>query len=389
MTYSFRQTLAVTAWNFRSLGGRLGLSIVPVIGFFAVVLVFIAVLSIRQGFAALMTNSGSPYVAYVSGNNNANLDDNALNVIRQAPGVAHDAHGSLVAGVFAATAQIPLRGSGTLGSINMRGVPANIASVWTDFHIIQGRMFKTGVDEIIVGRQAERLFPGLAISDIFDWNHHHWKVVGVFSKGGGIRESEIWTDVNQLQVAYNAANSYIIAYVRLTSPDAFPAFKKWVEHNPQLSVTATREDVYWQQNAGSLDEPLAMIGGLVTLLMAIGVIFGALNIMYAMVASRMRDIAILRALGFAKPPILFAVILEGVVLALVGSIAAAIIAYVVFNGYQASTNTNGAMMAFNFAVTPALIIAALILAIVMGFIGSLFPAIHAARLPVAQALGKV
>lgn len=379
------QTFAVTGWNFRSLGGRFKPCLVAIAGFFAVVLVFVAVLSIRQGFSAVMTNSGSPYVAYVNGNN-TNLDNNALNVIGQAPGVAHDAHGPLVAGVFAGTAQIPLRSSGTLGSVNMRGVPPNITGVWPDFHIIKGRMFNTGVDEIVVGRQAERLFPGLDIGDTFDWNHHHWKVVGIFSKGGGIRESEIWTDVNQLQAAYNATNSYTIAYVRLTSPDAFPAFKKWVESNPQLNVTTTREDVSWQQNANGLDGPLALIGGLVTLLMAIGAIFGAINIMYSNVASRMQDIATLRALGFARLPILFAVVLEGVVLGLIGGIAAAVIAFVVFNNYQASTNTNGAMMAFSFSVTPTLIITALILAIIMGFIGSLFPAIRAARLTVAKAL---
>jgi len=385
MAQVFRQTAAVSTWNFHSLGRRLKPSLVAVAGFFAVVLVFVAVLSIRQGFASVMLNSGSTDVAYVNGNNSS-LNNNMLNVIGQAPGVAHDASGPLVAGVMGTTAQIPLRSSGTLGSVNMRGVPLNITGVWPDFHIIQGRMFKTGVDEIIVGRQAERLFPGLAIGDTFDWNHHHWKVVGIFSKSGGIRESEIWTDINQLQVAYNATNSYTIAYVRLTSPDAFPAFKKWVESNPQLNVTTTREDVSWQQNANGLDTPLALIGGLVTLLMAIGAIFGALNIMYANVASRMQDIATLRALGFARLPILVAVILEGVVLGLIGGIAAAVIAYLVFNNYQASTNTNGAMMAFSFAVTPELIVTALILALVMGFIGSLFPAIRAARLPVAQAL---
>ena len=385
MGHVFRQSAAVSAWNIHSLGGRFKPALVAVAGFFAVVLVFVAVLSIRQGFASVMLNSGSPDVAYVSGNN-TNLDNNALNVIGQAPGVAHDAGGPLVAGVFAGTAQIPLRASGTLGSVNMRGVPPNITGVWPDFHIIKGRMFKTGVDEIVVGRQAERLFPGLAIGDTFGWNHHHWKVVGIFSKSGGIRESEIWTDVNQLQAAYNATNSFTIAYVRLTSPGAFPAFKKWVESNPQLNVTATREDVSWQQNASNLDEPIALIGGLVTLLMAIGAIFGALNIMYANVASRMQDIATLRALGFARLPILVAVIIEGVVLGLIGGVAAAVIAYLVFNGYQASTNTNGAMMAFSFAVTPSLIITALLLAIVMGFIGSLFPAIRAARLPVAKAL---
>ncbi|MGH8278775.1 MAG: ABC transporter permease [Gammaproteobacteria bacterium] len=385
MANMLRQSRAVSLWSFQSLGTRYKPSLVAIAGFFAVVLVFVAVLSIREGFARVMTNSGSPYVAYVTGNS-SNVDGNALNVIGQAPGVAHDARGPLVAGVFAATAQIPTRSTGMLGSVNMRGVPPDIGEVWTDFHIVQGRMFRTGVDEIIVGRQAERLFPGLAIGDTFDWNHHHWKVVGIFAKGGGIRESEIWTDVNQLQAAYNATNSYTNTYVRLTAPSAFPAFKKWVEGNPQLNVTATREDVSWQQSASSYDEPLALIGGLITILMAVGAIFGALNIMYANVASRMQDISTLRALGFSRAPVLVAVILEGLVLGLVGGIVAVIVAYFVFNGYRASTSANGAMVGFTFSVSSALMITALILALVMGFIGSLFPAIRAARMPVAQAL---
>lgn len=385
MATGLRQTFSISAWNLRSMSGRLRPSAVAVAGFFGVVLVFVAVLSIQKGFSAVMHNSGSPDVAYVSADN-SQIDGNALKVIGQAPGVAQGSNGPLVMGVLGTTAQIPTRSSGMLGSVNMRGVGPNLTGVWPDFHIVQGRMFKPGLDEIIVGRQAERLFPGLSIGDVFKWNHHDWKVVGIFAKGGSIRESEIWTDVNELQSAYNATNQYTIAYVRLTSPAAFPAFKKALEHNPQLSVTVVRESTSWAQNADAIKAPIYLIGGTVTLLMAIGAIFGAINIMYSNVASRMGDIATLRALGFARMPILFAVVLEGVVLGLVGGASAALIAYLIFNNYQASTNTNGAMMAFSFSVTPALIATALALSVFMGFIGGLFPAIRAARLPVATAL---
>jgi len=385
MTTAFKQSIAISLWNLRSMSGRLRPSAVAVAGFFGVVLVFVAVLSIQKGFSAVMHNSGSPDVAYVSADN-SQLDGNALKVISQAPGIAQGPNGPLVMGVLAATAQIPTRSSGMLGSVNMRGVGPNLPGVWPDFHIIQGRMFKPGLDEIVVGKQAERLFPGLSIGDVFKWNHHDWKVVGIFSKGGSIRESEIWTDVNQLQAAYNATNQYTIIYVRLTSAAAFPAFQKAVEHNPQLSVTTVQESTTWDENADNIKAPIYLIGGTVTLLMAIGAIFGAINIMYSNITSRMGDIATLRALGFARLPILIAVVLEGVVLGLVGGASAALIAYLIFNNYQASTNTNGAMMAFSFAVTPALIASALALSVFMGFVGGLFPAIRAARLPVATAL---
>lgn len=383
-----QQIVAVSAWNFRCVGNRLKPSLVAVVGFFGVVLVFVAILSIRNGLTAVAKNTGSADVAIVSASNGG-LDGNALRAIAQAPDIAQGASGPLIMGVFLTTAQLPTRASGLLGSLTFRGVSANMPQVWQKFRILQGRMFTPGVDEIIVGEQAERLFPGLAIGDTFDWNRHHWKVVGIFSDGGGIHDSEIVTDVNQLQAAFNATNSYANAYVRLTSAAAFPAFKQAVEHNPQLGVTAVQENVSFAQSFQGLETLLTSVGGLITLLMAIGAVFGVINIMYANVAGRMQDIATLRALGFSRFPVLCAVMLEGVVLGLVGGVIAAIVAYLVFNGYQASTSGNNALMGFSFAVTPGLMVSALVLAVVMGFIGGLFPAIRAARLPVARALREV
>lgn len=385
MAKGLRQIVSVSLWNFRSMTSRFKPSLVAVVGFFGVVLVFVAILSIRNGLNAVASHTGSADVAIVSATNGS-LDGSALRTIGEAPGIAQSAGGPLVMGVFLTTAQVPTRSSGLLGTLTFRGVSPNMPQVWTKFRIVQGRMFKPGLDEIIVGRQAERLFPGLAIGDTFDWNHHHWKVVGVFSDGGGVHDSEIMTDVNQLQAAFNATNSYANAYVRLTSAAAFPAFKQAVEHNPQLGVTAVQANVSFKQSFGSIETLLTMIGGLVTLLMAIGAIFGVINIMYSNVASRIQDIATLRALGFSRFPVLCAIMLEGVLLGLIGGVIAAIVAYLVFNGYQASTTGNGALMAFSFTVTPGLIVSALILAIVMGFVGGLFPAIRAARLPVAIAL---
>lgn len=385
---ALQQIVAVSAWNFRCVGSRLKPSLVAVVGFFGVVLVFVAILSIRNGLTAVAKNTGSADVVIVSATNGS-LDGNALRAIAQAPDIAQGANGPLIMGVFLTTAQLPTRASGLLGSLTFRGVSANMPQVWQKFRILRGRMFTPGVDEIVVGEQAERLFPGLAIGDTFDWNRHHWRVVGVFSDGGGIHDSEILADVNQLQAAFNATNSYANAYVRLASAAAFPAFKQAVEHNPQLGVTAVQENVSFAQSFQGLETLLTSVGGLITLLMAIGAVFGVINIMYANVAGRMQDIATLRALGFSRFPVLCAVMLEGVVLGLVGGVIAAIVAYLVFNGYQASTSGNNALMGFSFSVTPGLMVSALVLAVVMGFIGGLFPAIRAARLPVARALREV
>lgn len=381
-----RQTAAVSAWNFRSLRERMLPAGVVVAGFFAVVLVFVAVLSIRQGFAMTLRNSDSPDTAYVYGKFSS-LTDSELNAIGQAPGVLRGPRGALVAGIFGAVAQVRMPAKKMVGSVIMRAVPGNISGIWPQFHLVAGRMYSRGMDEIIVGRQAQRLFPGLRIGDIFDWNRHRWRVVGTFAMGGGVEESEIWADVSQLQQAYHAVGQYRLAMVRLTSPAAFPNFKRWVEHNPQLNVSTDRADHVWLEQAGRLDRPIALIGGVVTLLMAIGAIFGAINVMYANVTGRMRYIAIFRALGFGRLSVLGATLLEGMALALLAGVAAALVAYLVFNGYRASTGApNGAMMAFTFAVTPRLLLAALLMAVGMGFIGGLFPAIRAARMPVAGAL---
>ena len=380
-----RQTVAVSAWNFRSLRERVVPAIVVVVGFFAVVLVFVAVLSIRQGFAITLGNSDSPNTAYVFGNFSS-VTATELTVIGQAPGVVRGPSGALVAGIFGAVAQIRMRDTGMMGSVIMRAIPSNISAIWPQFHLVEGRMFRAGMDEIIVGRQAEHLFPGLKIGEVFEWNRHRWRVVGTFAMGGGAEESEIWADVGQLQQAYNAVGQYRLAMVRLTSPTAFPTFKQWVQHNPQLNVFTARADDVWLQQAGRLDRPIALIGGVVTLLMAIGAIFGAINVMYANVRGRMRYLATFRAVGFGRLSVLGATLLEGMVLALLGGVSAGLVAYLVFNGYQASTTTNGAMMAFTFAVTPDLLRTALFLALGMGFIGGLFPAIRAARMQVARAL---
>lgn len=379
-----RQTLAVITLNARAV--KPAPALVLAAGFFGVVLVFVAVLSIRQGFAQVMSNSGSPDVAYVYGNGDNMLTEDELAVIAQAPGVAEKSRRAEMMGSYLATAQIPVRGAGVLGSALLRGVSMNVGDVWAHFHITAGRMFRPGLDEIIVGRHAERLFAGLHIGDTLQWNRHSWKVVGIFAMSNGIHESEIWTDVRQLQQAYNASGSYRVAMVRLSSVGSFRAFKRWVEHNPQLNVTTSRADQVWQREAGNLDGPIEVVGGVVTLLMATGAIFGAVNVMYANVDDRLRLLATLRALGFTRFPILCTVLMESMLFGLAGGALAAAVAFLLLNGLQTSTIANGAMVAFSFAVTPGLVFTALILALVMGFCGGLFPAVYAARRPIVRSL---
>jgi putative ABC transport system permease protein len=367
---------------------RFAPSLVAMVGFFGVVIVLVALFSIRAGFKRVLSHTGSPAVAIVSHQGGGRLDRQALNVIGSAPGVAKGANGPLAMGDFIASARAHPRGHKRYrAALGLRGIGPEAGAIWPHWHIIKGRRFRPGLDEIDVGRAAARNFQDLGLGATYDWNGHHWKVVGIFADGGGIHESEIWTDVSQLRAAYDAGDTYSGAYVRLTSPAAFPGFKKAVTHNPELSVTAVRESTFFRESGKALESLISEAGGVIGLLMAIGAIFAALNVLYANVAGRTRDIATLRALGFARTSVVVAVLAEGAVLGVIGGGLGALAAWLAFNGYQTHTLANGgAVTAFSFAVTPALIGAGIGFAIVMGLIGGFFPALRAARMPVATAL---
>jgi putative ABC transport system permease protein len=239
---------------------------------------------------------------------------------------------------------------------------------------------------MIVGRMAARTFKGLALGGRLHWSGRRWTIVGIFASGGDSHESELWADVHHVQSVYDAGDTFTGAYVRLTSASAFPAFKQALQSNPRLSVSVERESRYYREAGGGMAGIIGEMAGIIALLMAVGAIFGAVMILDAHVADRVRDIATLRALGFTRTPIIAAVLLEAASLALIGGIIGVAVAYLAFNGIEASTANQGAVIAFKFAVTPTLVVAGIVIALVMGLIGGMFPAIRAARLPISKAL---
>jgi putative ABC transport system permease protein len=252
-------------------------------------------------------------------------------------------------------------------------------------------MFTEGTNEIIVGRAASRQFADLTVGSAPKWGQNRWQVVGIFDAGGSAAESEIWCDAKVLQPAYQRGNSYQSVYARLESPEGFQAFKDALTTNPRISVTAIREPDYFAAQSDVLNQIIRSIGFLIAGLMGIGAIFGAVNTMYNAVASRTREIATLRALGFGSIPVVASVLAEAVLLSLVGGLFGGLIAWAAFDGYQTSTMNfqSFSQVAFAFAVTPKLLATALVYAVVMGLFGGLLPAIRAARLPVVTALREL
>jgi putative ABC transport system permease protein len=213
----------------------------------------------------------------------------------------------------------------------------------------------------------------------------------MFEADGGVAETEIWCDARTLQSAYRRGNSYQSVLVRLDSPQSFDAFKDWLTTNPQVSVSVRRETDYYAAQSTTLSTLVRTIGFGIAGLMAIGAIFGAILTMYTAVATRAREIATLRALGFNAPAVLVSVLAESMLLAALGGLIGGIAAYVGFNGYQTSTMNfqTFSQVAFAFRVTPTLLGLGLIWSLAMGLIGGIMPAFRAARLPIATALREL
>jgi putative ABC transport system permease protein len=390
------QVVTVTAVTVRSIGQRLGSSTVAVIGIAGVVVVFIAVLSIAEGFRAAMTEAGDPETAIVmrAGSDTemtSTIGGDETRIIQDAPGVQRGPNGPNASAELFVIVNHPMRRSGSDANVPLRGVSPAVLQVREEVRIVEGRMFQQGRNEIIVGRAAQRQFTGLDVGSNVRWGENTWTVVGVFEANGAASESELWCDVRVLQPAYRRGNSYNSMYVKLTSADAFQSLKDTLTTDPRLNVMVVRENDYFSEQGVVLQSIIRTIGFGIALLMGLGAIFGAVNTMYTAVAARTREIATLRALGFGSSPVVVSVLVEAVLLSLVGGLLGGALAWAAFDGYQTATMNwqSFSQVAFAFRVTPSLLARGMLYAILMGLIGGLMPAIRAARMPVVTALRQL
>jgi putative ABC transport system permease protein len=391
------QVIAVTGVNLRSIRARMGSSSVAIVGIAGVVLVFVAVLSIAEGVATTMKASGDPSTVLIlrAGSDTemtSGLAGDQTRVIQDAPGIARDGSGNpLTSPELFVVVDHPLKRSGTAANVPLRGVTEEAFKVHKNLKIVEGRTFEPGKNEIIAGLAASRQFQDLTVGREIKWGETSWTLVGIFDDGGSVSESELWCDVKVLQPAYHRGNSYQSVYARLSSPDAFNELKDSLTSNPQLQVSVMRAPDYYGSQTQTLQTIVRIIGGIIGVLMGVGAVFGAVITMYTAVASRTREIATLRALGFGSVPVVLSVLAEAVLLAVVGGLIGGAIAYLAFNGYETATMNfqSFSQIAFKFAVTPSLLVKALFYAVLMGLVGGMLPAIRAARLPVVTALREL
>jgi len=393
-----RQAASVTAVGISTLRQRLGSSAVVIIGIAGVVGVLVALLAMAEGYGATLRSTGTPDTAIVMRGGSASevmsvLERDSVVVIPQVAGIAKDAQGRPIASpeiVVAANLPLKYGSADEEGSVQLRGVGEQAWSVRPNLKIVQGRNFKPGMRELIVGEGAARQFAGLEPGHEIKLGNQVWTVVGVFASGDAL-DSEIWGDAGVVADTYRRGGSRASITVKLTDPKAFDTFKAALAADPRLKVDAETTIDYFSKQSEQMTKILKTIGIVVGAIMAIGAIFGALNTMFAAVAARAREIATLRAIGFRGLPVVVAIMLETMLLALIGGVVGGVLAWLIFNGYTASTLASGTVgqLTFAFKVSPDLLWQGLKWALAIGFIGGLFPAVRAARLPVTTALREL
>ncbi|HEX4153382.1 MAG TPA: ABC transporter permease [Steroidobacteraceae bacterium] len=388
----FKQLFAVSLMSLRTLPQRWGASSVIVIGIAGVVAVLVSVLAMAAGFRHTLADSGRAdrIIILRRGSDaelNSNLTRGDIDTIENAAGLKKDAAGrAVLSNEVITVVNIPKLDTGTDSNVTLRGVGLQVLKVRPELTIIEGRMFRPGVRELIAGAGAAKQFRGLTVGSVLHMRNADWTVTGIFTSHGDVHESEVLADVDTVGSAIERTANYSSAVGLLTDAAAFDRFKDALTTDPQLKVDVEREPDYYAAQAKELTKIITIVGNTVAVIMAIGAMFGALNTMYSAVDARGLEIATLRAIGFGAAPVLLSVMIEALVLSFLGGALGGGLAWLFFNGHSVSTLGAFAQVVFQLTVTRTLLIEGVLWACVIGVLGGLFPALRAARLPVAEAL---
>jgi putative ABC transport system permease protein len=388
----FRQAFAISGIGIRSIPERWAPSLVIVIGLAGVVGVFTALLAMAVGFESTLKATGrSDAVIIMRGGSdeelNSAFDRDSTDVIKQEPGIATGADGKPLASAEMMVIAELLRRDDTKNGANItvRGVEPAAFALRPHLKIIAGRNFTPGLRELIVGSGVLRQFQGADIGQVVRMRGSNWTVVGEFESGDS-HDSELWTDINVARSTFGRTGSSSVL-AALEGPGGLAKLKAAIAAEPRLTVDVLREQDYFSGQTKQFREQIGFLAGLVTVIMALGAVFAALNSMYAAVAARGKEIATLRAIGFSGTPVLISVMIEALLLALAGGLLGALLAYMLFNNLSVSTlGQNFTQVVFNFKVTPQLVARGLVIAAVIGMIGGFLPALRAARAPVTTSL---
>jgi putative ABC transport system permease protein len=383
----WNQIIAICALNLRSIGARLGASLVIIIGIAGVVAVLTALLAMAKGFESTLGATGRDDRALIlrggaTAELNSGLSTEQLQAIKDTRGLDGPLQSS---GELMVISEFASRARGGSVNVSLRGVEPSGFDIRPELRIIDGRRFEPGLQEVIVGKGALDQFAGVEMGSQVRFRGSDWTIVGVFETGDA-HDSELWVDLATAQAAFGRGGVSSVL-VQLESADRFEAYSEALKADPRLNVDVEREREYFSAQSSQFSNTIGVLALVVGVIMSLGALFAALNTMYSAVSTRTVEIATLRAIGFANLPVTVSVIVESMALALLGGVLGALISWLLFNGYSVSTLGAGfTQVAFQFQVSPQLMMRGLLIALALGFIGGLLPALRAARLPVTVAL---
>ena len=390
-----RQVLLVTNMNLRSVLERSGSSLVIIVGIAGSVAVMVSLLAMAEGLSSTISSTGEKdRVIILRDGSSSELSSGVamteLDTVSSSPGIKSIDGEPMIAAELFAIIDLKKKGAESTSNLPIRGVQPASFRIRPEVNVIEGRNFTTGTAEIIVGKGANNQYEGLEIGDQIKVRDSFATVVGIFSSNGDVHESEIWADLATAQGLFRRGASASSMILKLDSPDSFNEVGLFVESYPNLELKVQSEsDFYENQSSGA--DLIKVFGQVVGYIMAIGAVFAALNTMYSAVSTRLVEIGTLRALGFKGTTVLLALLIEALLLATIGGLLGGTIAYILFNGYTVSTlaGASFSQTAFAFAVTGEIIQQGLTLALLVGFIGGVFPAWNAARRDITEALRSI
>jgi len=378
------------SYNIRSLYVRRRMTALAIAVIALVVAVLVVLIAMADGFRTALRATGSTANAIVTqrGSNSeltSSIGRDSAQALTDDPRIAHDENDRALASPELITVASLRRKDGKDVNTTVRGVSPMAFEVHNRITVADGRNFRPGLDEVIVGRRVLQRMDGMAIGRSLTLQRRDWKIVGVFDAAGSAFESEIWGDADVIGPAFNR-EGYQSMTLRMRDPSQIGALDTDLAHNPRLHLQAIEERRYYEDQSGAVAGQLVGLASFVAIVMGIGAVFGAMNTMYALVAARTREIGTLRALGFPRAVILTTFVLESIFLAIVGGAIGCLIAWPA-NGISSATGgPNFSEVAFAFHVSGTSLAVAMGFALTMGIAGGVLPALRAARIPITAAL---
>jgi putative ABC transport system permease protein len=397
MANSLTQIGAVTGMNLRNIPQRWSSSMVAVLGIGGVTLVLVALLSIAAGFKVALEGSGSEDVAIImrAGSTNelsGGFGVDTVTVVSDAPGIKHDAQNKpLLSPELYVLVDGRMRGKDASTNLPLRGVGQMAPQVRKSFKLVEGTMFHPGTNEIIVGDGVVKQYEGLEVGKTVRWGNANWNVVGRFTDGGGIAESEAWGDTPIVQQAWRRGNSFQSIRVKLKNTESLKTLKDALSKDPRVRVGVQTERTFYADQQKLMSTIINTVGWALAIMMGVAALFAALNTLYNAVATRVREIATLRAMGFNGWAVMISVLVEAMILGAVGGLIGGLLAFLTFNGMHSSTMNwaSFSQMTFAFTVTPQLMITGIVYGLILTFIAGILPGIRAARLPITAGLREL